>query len=338
MLDVRHDGGSRSGVVPCGAGGGAVEAGTSESPRRPLRRVGVVGCGLVGGSIALRLKERGTEVKVLDIDPEVRDKASEAGLEVTSHMPDLTEGAQLVVVATPPGATARALEDVLEHAGEDLVVTDTSSVKGKLVRQLDSRGISGDRRLLLSHPMAGSAGSGFAYATHSLFEGCTWVVVSSSEPDRTAEERVCDLAVKLGAGRVVRSGPEEHDMAVAAVSHLPQVLSSMMAAVVQESSPDLEGVLRLAGGGFKDMSRLAGSPGDLWVDILQGNAENVAELLEKLESRAGRLRAALEDGDTVHMHELFGLAGRTRAAYEKVSAGSSLEGVRPERRRDDSGG
>lgn len=282
----------------------------------PPSRVAVLGCGLIGGSLARSLARQGVRVASYDVDPGVRRAAAGEGLRVSSSVAEACEGAELVVVAASQGAAAGVVSAALKVASDAVAVTDVSSVKGPLVQRLASSGCLDDARLVLGHPMAGSAGSGFGCSAADLFAGCTWVLTPSDASSADAVSLVAAMARAAGACRVVSASPEEHDRAVAAVSHLPQALSTLLAVCVSEvavSSPD---VLHVAGGGFRDMSRLAASPGALWLEILKGNREHVSWLLERVEGLSRDLRSSLVAGDGDAVLELFERANRLRAQLE----------------------
>ena len=222
-------------------------------PREAL----IVGLGLIGGSIALRLRERGWTVRYSD--PHVSTDAFERG-----------DDAPLVVIATPVDVAIDLLRT--PRTG---VVTSVCSVLKPLRDVASGRFIAG-------HPMAGSEQSGFAAAHADLFEGKPWFV-DADDPD--VEQLVRDCGAVLE-----RVDPAEHDEAVALTSHLPQVLSTALAALIAER-PD---ALRFAGSGLKTFLRLAGSDASVWKPVLETNAENIAKHEEELE----RVVRALLAGDT----------------------------------------
>ena len=219
----------------------------------------IVGTGLLGTSLALALSAARIEVQLADTSPTSLALARDMGAGRVRTSGDAEP--RIVVVATPPDVTAGVvLRELDAHPGA--VVTDVASVK-------DSA-----RRYVGSHPMAGRERSGAVAADSDLFVGRPWVIVGEwADPDSVL--RIRNLAVDVGATPVLMTAAE-HDAAVAAVSHVPQLLSSLLAARLEELP---ESALALAGQGLRDTTRIAASDPRLWSAIIVGNAEPVAELL-----------------------------------------------------------
>ena len=241
----------------------------------------VVGTGLLGTSLALALTAAGVQVQLSDTSPTSLALARDMGAGRVRASGDAEP--RMVVVATPPDVAASVVVRELDaHPGA--VVTDVASVKNRVAAEVRARGGEGARRYVGSHPMAGRERSGAAAADSDLFAGRPWVVVGEGA-DPEAVLRVRNLAVDVGATPVAM-GAAEHDAAVAAVSHVPQLLSSLMAARLEDLP---ESALALAGQGLRDTTRIAASDPRLWSAIVVGNAGPVAELL----------RAVRDDLDTL---------------------------------------
>ena len=231
----------------------------------------VVGTGLLGTSLALALTAAGVQVQLSDTSPTSLALARDMGAGRVRASGDAEP--RMVVVATPPDVAASVVVRELDaHPGA--VVTDVASVKNRVAAEVRARGGEGARRYVGSHPMAGRERSGAAAADSDLFAGRPWVVVGEGA-DPEAVLRVRNLAVDVGATPVAM-GAAEHDAAVAAVSHVPQLLSSLMAARLEDLP---ESALALAGQGLRDTTRIAASDPRLWSAIVVGNAGPVAELL-----------------------------------------------------------
>jgi prephenate dehydrogenase len=244
----------------------------------------VVGCGLIGTSVALALREQGIDVHLADRDGHHLAAAVErgAGTDAPVHDP------ALVVVAVPPAATAAVVRESLDaHPGA--VVTDVASVKGSVVRDL--RGVEGLERYVGSHPMAGSERSGPMAAAARLFEGRPWVITPVEGATDAAVRLVEEVAVMLGAVPIVMD-PDAHDRAVALVSHVPQVLSTLAAARLVDAPP---AHLALAGQGLRDVTRVAGSDPALWRDIITTNAREIGAVLAAVREDLDTVIASLTD-------------------------------------------
>ncbi|MDR6118857.1 prephenate dehydrogenase [Aeromicrobium sp. SORGH_AS981] len=248
----------------------------------------VVGCGLIGTSVALALREHGIDVHLSDRDPEHVAAAVERG----AGSADPVHGPALVVVAVPPRATAAAVREALETYPA-AVVTDVASVKGSVAREV--AGGAGLDRYVGSHPMAGSERSGPLAASARLFEGRPWVITPAAGATDAAVRLVEEVAVMLGAVPTVMDA-DTHDRAVALVSHVPQVLSTLTAARLVDAPP---AHLALAGQGLRDVTRVAGSDPALWRDIITTNAAEIGAVLTAVRDDLDTLIDALRDRDVV---------------------------------------
>ncbi|GAB13974.1 prephenate dehydrogenase [Arthrobacter globiformis NBRC 12137] len=248
----------------------------------------VIGTGLLGTSIGLGLRGRGVAVYLSDPSPTNQAVAVDigAGLPLAA-MGD--ESPELVVVASPPDVTA----DVVERALADYpyaTVVDIASVKAAILNDLRTR--SADlSRYVGTHPMAGREKSGPVAARGELFTSMPWVVCPTEESSAGAVQAARALATDLGAV-VSQFTAEEHDGAVALVSHLPQVMSSLLATRLQDTPLH---ALSLAGNGLRDTTRIAASDPTLWVQILGANAGKVVQILYGVRDDLNRLIGTLED-------------------------------------------
>ncbi len=249
------------------------------------QRVHIIGSGLIGTSLAMALVRAGLVVSVADASPTNEALASDlSGARIGAGDP-----VDLVVVATPPDVTA----DVVTHAlatWPNAVVTDVASVKEIVRAELDAKEVPGRERYVGGHPMAGREKSGAIAARIDLFEGRPWVIsrTETTDPDGVALVR----GIAEAAGAVVRLlSPTEHDAAVAAVSHVPQIAASLVAARLADLSEDAVG---LSGTGVRDVTRIAGSDPVLWTQILTGNAGAAAADLKALAADLGQIVDALD--------------------------------------------
>lgn len=287
-------------------------------PQEELRRVAIVGAGLVGGSVALAAMAAGTEqVRVYDADGQVRERARARGIGHVVHddIAAAVSDAQLVVVAIPSSRVAQVVEDIASCTSTQTIITDVSSLKSKVVVEVEqhlasSRGSSA--RFVGGHPMAGSETSGPDAADANLFQSATWALTPTATTDDRALRALSRFVSSLGARTLVVS-PERHDDLVAVVSHLPQAAASCLADVAaQTAASSGQAVLALAGGGFRDTTRIAASDPDLWVGILEGNRDAVLDALELYTQRLDELATALRDGDRDALRERLRRASHAR--------------------------
>lgn len=303
-------------------------------------RVAVVGAGLVGGSIALAAVRAGVErVTVTDADPSVRRRARELGMghAVVDDLEDAVGDADMVFIAIPSGSVPQVIEQVARAVPMQAIITDAASLKSDLVPEVESllRGALGPEALpgagsgphfVGGHPMAGSERSGPDAANGTIFQGATWVLTPTAETDPQALGRLSGLLRAFGA-RVLALEPDEHDRLVAVVSHLPQLAASALAELADEMAGTAgEAVLAVAGGGFRDTTRIAASSPRLWRGILEGNRAAVLTALDGYQHRLQVLRDALEDGDGERLETFLARASRAR--------GAMVDKAEPSRMRD----
>ncbi len=246
--------------------------------------VRIVGAGLLGSSIGHALTARGVDVALDDASPAQLRLAVDYGAGRAARAGDAPA---LVVVAVPPDVTADVIaRELAEHP--QAVVTDVASVKLQPLEQLRARGID-LTRYIGSHPLAGRERGGAISARADLFIGRPWVVCRDGETSASDLALIEALALELGAVPVEMT-PEEHDRSVALVSHVPQLVASLLAGrFVDAPAP----ALGLAGQGVRDTTRIAASAPELWVQILGANAAPVVDVLDALAADLGAVADAL---------------------------------------------
>jgi prephenate dehydrogenase len=269
--------------------------------------VEVVGAGLLGTSIALALRRAGIEVLLSDTSREHLRTASGLG----AGRPRTAEDRpRVVVVAVPPDLLGPVIGEALARTADmpGGVVTDVGSVKTAPLAALDAA--PGLSRYVGSHPMAGSERSGPLAASAALFDGRPWAVTPHLRADPDAVAVVEELARACG-GVVVRLTPQEHDRAVARISHVPHLLAALVAGRLADAPADH---LALSGQGVRDVTRVAAGNPALYGQIVSGNAAAVTELLVEVRADLDRLIDAVADSDRTGLESLLaqGVAG-TRA-------------------------
>ncbi|MGA5066634.1 prephenate dehydrogenase [Streptomyces exfoliatus] len=235
-----------------------------------MRTALVIGTGLIGTSAAIALAGRGVTVHLRDHDPARARTAAALG----GGTDEAPEGpVDLAIVAVPPAHVAATLAEAMT-AGLARGYLDVASVKGGPKRELEALGLD-LTSYIGTHPMSGKERSGPLAATADLFEGRPWVLT----PARDTDTEVLNLALELVA--LCRAVPvvmdaDAHDRAVALVSHTPQLVSSMVAARLEEAD---ESAVRLCGQGIRDVTRIAASDPRMWIEILSANPGPVADVL-----------------------------------------------------------
>jgi prephenate dehydrogenase len=244
----------------------------------------VVGTGLIGSSIGLALRAQGWHVTGRDRDP-VRAAAAQARGAIDAAGDDAD--AEVTFVATPVRAVAAEAASALKGRG---VVTDVGSVKSSIVATID------DARFVGGHPMAGSEQDGVEGADPHLFSGAVWVLTPVAATDPLAHSLVRSVVSSLGA-EVLELAPEDHDALVAVVSHVPHLAAAALMGLAAERAEAHGALLRLAAGGFRDMTRVAGGDPGIWPDICAENSVAIVELLTALEAALATTRQRVASGD-----------------------------------------
>ena len=264
----------------------------------------IIGSGLIGTSIGLALAARGVQVEMLDLDQKAQKLAQDLIASEISGAPEV------ILFAIPASALAETFErEFALNPGSKFI--DIASVKTK--PQVEVLRISGgSSRFLATHPMAGREVGGAASARADLFEGRTWIYcptfADGAQVDPDVLETGLWLINSLGATPISMSA-SRHDSAVALVSHLPQIVASLLAAQLKGAkSEDLD----LAGAGLRDTTRIAASDPELWQEIISSNAQEILPLLINLQNDLGSLIQSLDDPVKVGSFIAAGNEGRSK--------------------------
>lgn len=261
----------------------------------PFSRIAIVGVGLIGGSWGLALRRAGFGGVRVGCDlPEVLRSALKLGAidEAEEHLADAASRADLVVLAAPVGAILQTLPEIKSSAPAGALVTDVGSTK-RAICERAAGALRGGQLFLGGHPFAGKERSGIQYAQADLFQDATYVLTPQRRDDMNDRRAVslCRLISDFGA-RVVVMEAAAHDEAAAWFSHLPQLLSTALASLIEEQQ-DLP--MAFAASGFRDATRLAESPYAMWRDICATNLANIQQALDALILKLKSLREKLSD-------------------------------------------
>lgn len=268
-------------------------------PVEPARAV-VVGTGLIGGSIGMRLRRLGWHVTGRDRNPARARRAQELGaLDAAGDDP----AASITFVATPVRAIADEARRALAAGGG--VVTDVGSVKTRVVDDV------ADPRFVGGHPMAGSEQDGVEGATPDLFEGATWVLTPTADTDDAAYAQVRQVVGVLGA-EAVALPPDRHDALVAVVSHVPHLTAATLMQLADARSEEHRVLLRLAAGGFRDMTRIAAGHPGIWPDICGENRAAIVDVLDELVASLHEMRQIVAKDDREGLLDALAVARAAR--------------------------
>ena len=266
----------------------------------PPRRANIVGLGLIGGSIAKALTARGWLVSATDRDPGRVSRAHQLGLIASVG---LVPDAYVTFVAVPVLAVAETVSDTL--AKTTGFVTDVASVKGGVAQAID------DPRFVGGHPMAGSEQDGLDGADADMFEGTVWVLTPTPSTSDETFAGVASVASELGA-EVVVLGPSRHDDVVAVVSHVPHLVAATLMNLADQRAEEHTALLRLAAGGFRDMTRVAAGHPAIWLDICDQNRDAIVGVLDGLLVQLGVMRSVVADGERDDLERILASARHAR--------------------------
>ncbi len=266
-------------------------------------RANVVGLGLIGGSIALGLRSHGWHVSGDDV---VDGRAAEAVRRGVVDQAGIDADADITFVAVPVLAAVDAVQHALKATTG--IVTDVGSVKGAVGTGVD------DERFVGGHPMAGSELEGLDGADASMFNGAVWVLTPTPATSHVTLSMVTK-AVRLLGAEMVAMTPARHDEMVAVVSHVPHLTAASLMGVAADGAEEHAALLRLAAGGFRDMTRIASGHPDIWLDICEQNRPAIVSALDRLIDGLTDMREIVSTSDR---DGLLGRLQRARAARSNL--------------------
>lgn len=264
-----------------------------------IRQITIIGNGLIGGSLGLALKKNKFRGRIVGSDrAPVLERAQEKGAIDEGHTnpADAVHGSDVVVLATPVVAAI----DLIERLGPALpaktLLTDVGSTKAQVVeRATKILGKAAGQRFLAGHPMAGKEQAGVEFADPDLFQGAAWFFTPL--PGQDIYRGLCgeflDWVEKIGA-RLASMDAAEHDQLCAWISHLPQMISTALAASLVEEFGEDAPLLEAGGRALREMTRISASPYSMWRDVAITNKKNLGDALLKLEQRLAHIRENLD--------------------------------------------
>ncbi|MFA5774415.1 MAG: prephenate dehydrogenase/arogenate dehydrogenase family protein [Ilumatobacteraceae bacterium] len=266
-----------------------------------IRRANVMGLGLIGGSLGLALSQRGWQVSGIDARSEIESEALALG--VISSI-GLDPEAEITFIATPVSSIADQAK--LALAKTKGLVTDVGGVKVVIANEIV------DPRFVGGHPMAGSELVGLQGADATLFEDAVWVLTPTDSTADTSFASVAKIVGALGAEIVVLT-PARHDQLIAVVSHLPHLTAATLMGLANNSAEEHVAVLRLAAGGFRDMTRVASGHPDIWIDVCRENRSAILTALDGMIDGLQSMRSIVDSGDDAALLKRLQTARTARA-------------------------
>ena len=279
-----------------------------------FNKVTIIGVGLIGGSLAKVLKAGNLahEITGAGRSRETLDLALRLGVidRVVETLSQAVREADLVVLASPVGAFERIVAEIVPGLKKGAILTDVGSVKGELVRNVETLLPSGVH-FVPGHPIAGKEKHGVAEASETLFKGAKCILTPTSGTEVKALEQITEMWRAAGA-QVVLMDADAHDHIFAAVSHLPHAASFAMVSTVAGFSAGPDNYIHFSGAGFRDFTRIAASSPEMWRDICLLNGKNLIEMIEHYQSALDGIKDAIGRNDASTLDKLFQSASKLR--------------------------
>jgi len=265
----------------------------------PIRQITIVGTGLIGGSLALALRKHHFAGRIIGCDrAPVLERAKDKGAIDKGHTlaAHAIRGSEIVLLATPVSGIIEMIGRLGPALPADTLLTDVGSTKAEIVAHAKKVfGNNAGARFLPGHPMAGKEQAGVEFADPDLFQGAAWFFtpLAGQQIYDGLSGEFLEWVEKIGA-RIATLDAAQHDELCAWISHLPQMISTALAAALVDQFGEDSPLLDAAGRNLRAMTRTASSPYSVWRDIALTNKRNIAEALLQLEQRLANIRENLD--------------------------------------------
>jgi len=289
----------------------------SKSPAL-FNRLALIGTGLIGSSIARAAKAQNAVGSVVATarSPQTRRRVAELGIadQVVETNAEAVEGADLVIVCIPVGASGPVAAEIGPRLAPGAIVSDVGSVKGSVVRDMAPH-LPGHVHFVPAHPVAGTEYSGPDAGFAELFVNRWCILTPPAGTDAAATDKLAQFWSLLGAN-VETMSPDHHDLVLAVTSHLPHLIAYTIVGTADElQNVTRSEVLKFSAGGFRDFTRIAASDPTMWRDVFLANKDAVLEMLGRFNEDISALTRAIRNGDGAHLFEQF---TRTRAIRKGI--------------------
>lgn len=275
--------------------------------------IAFIGLGLIGGSIARAIKEKYPRKKIYALarHEETIKEAFELGLiENSTLLPlEVLAKCDIIFLCSPVRINIAYIKKLKTLISGSTLITDVGSVKGDIHQAVADAGMSD--HFIGGHPMTGSEAIGFSHSSSLFLENAYYILTTDSEKMQALLPAFADFIRSLGA-LPVQLKPDEHDMAVAAISHLPHIISASLVNLVRDSDNDDELLKTLAAGGFRDITRISSSSPEMWMNICISNRDAILKLIDSYKKVLDSFRNAIEFKNIDEMMRLFGDAKEYR--------------------------
>jgi prephenate dehydrogenase len=293
----------------------------------PIRQITIIGTGLIGGSFGLALKKRGFKGRIVGCDrAPVLKRARDLGAidDALTDLAHAVRGSQIVLLAAPVGAIIELIARLGPVLPPKTLLTDVGSTKAEvLARAAATFGKDAGRQFLAGHPMAGKEKAGVECSDPDLFQGAVWFVTPAPRQKlfEGLSGEFLEWVEKIGAG-VASMNANAHDELCGWISHLPQLVSTALAATLVDEYGEDAPLLETGGRALREMTRISASPYSMWRDIALTNKKNIRHALLKLEQRLAHIRENLDTKELAlefeRAHHLRRNTRRRQGGKEKI--------------------
>jgi len=284
-----------------------------------FNKVAIIGVGLIGGSLAIILREKGIAKNIIGIGRGIKNLETAKKLDVIdSYTQDVKEGvkdADLVVVAIPAASIAKVIKEALPSLKKGAIVTDVGSVKKIIVDEI-GKILPDTIHFIAGHPIAGTENAGVEAAFSTLFQNIRCILTPTQKTNKAALEKIKKLW-EIAGSEVILMDAEKHDKIVAAVSHLPHVVAYSLVNTVSSINDFNESIVKYSAGGFKDFTRIASSPPEMWRDICLLNKDAILDVIQRFQKTLKGLEVMIKKSDGEGLQKEFEKAKTVREGLKR---------------------
>ena len=286
-----------------------------ESKNNAKLKLAIIGVGLIGGSLGLSLKDKLKEdiyITGLCRTQDSMNKAMELGAVdyATADVEQVVKDADVIFLSPPVLQIVPMVEKILPYLKSGAILTDAGSTKQYVWERLKQI-LPEDIYFVCGHPMTGKEKSGVTAAHKDLFKNKCYVIVEDSGTPKAIEKKIIDL-IKLTGANITTMDIEKHDRCASVISHVPHIAAAGLVTLLNRSKGDMDSCLKLAGGGFKDTTRIASSNSDMWADICMTNPQAICNNLRELQDILGEVIVSIENHDRQAIYDYFAAAKERR--------------------------
>lgn len=288
-----------------------------------MKRIGFIGLGLIGGSIAKAIKANYPDYEIFAHPSRIETirEAFEAGIINNDDFLDLSEYAKMdyVFLCAPVQKNIEYLNELAPVLQKNCIITDVGSVKGEISKEAEKLGIQS--QFIGGHPMTGSEKTGFKNGSTELLENAFYILIDNPEINPKAFEEFASFIKSLGS-MVITSSADKHDRSVAAISHLPHIISASLVNLVSANDSEDGMMKRIAAGGFRDITRISSSSPVMWENICVENRDEILSMIDIYQEELLKIRQYVDDSSEKDLYGFFDSAKNYRDSLDVKGKGA----------------